>query len=125
MPDMEEACRWHNRLIDQIPIDSLKAGNILEQIAIETMEQDKHVCLAALSKVSDSHISTVQNNNNDYQEGTFFWDANKIEQFVEPTSWQIVKRTNDDSVEEAIFTVQGIIHAKELPLVTLKPRYVR
>jgi hypothetical protein len=36
-----------------------------------------------------------------------------------------VKRTENEDAEEVIFTIQGIIHAKELPPIMLKPRYVR
>ena len=111
--------------VDQKTRDLQKAGNILEQFAIETTEKDEHIRLAALNKVSNKHISTVPKLNDNHQEGTFFWDANKIEHFVEPASWRIVKRTEDKTAEEVIFTVRGIIHAKELPPVTLKPRYVR
>jgi hypothetical protein len=53
-----------------------------------------------------------------------FWDANKIEQFADPVSWRIVKRT-EESAEEVIFTIRGIIHTKELPPITQKPRYVK
>jgi len=51
-----------------------------------------------------------------------FWDMNKIQQFTNPASWRIVKRGEDDEMEEVIFTIRGAIHAKELPPVIMKPR---
>jgi hypothetical protein len=78
--------------------------------------------LADISKVSGGHIKTVKKNIDNHQEGSLFWDANKTEQFIEPASWRIVKRSEHEDAEEVVFMIRGIIHTKELPPITLKPR---
>jgi len=48
---------------------------------------------------------------------------NKIQQFSNPASWQIVKQGEDDNkIEEVIFTIQGVIHTKDLPPIKMKLR---
>jgi hypothetical protein len=55
---------------------------------------------------------------------TFFWERNKIQQFTNPASWRIVTQgETDEDLEEAVFTIRGMIHAKELPPLKTKPRY--
>jgi hypothetical protein len=41
-----------------------------------------------------------------------------------PDSWHLIdnKADNEAMVEEAVFTVQGILISKELPLVLEKPK---
>jgi hypothetical protein len=59
------------------------------------------------------------------QEGSHFWDTHKIEKFMEPTSWRIVKRGEPGKEpEEVIFTIQGVIAAKDLPPIAVKPKCV-
>jgi len=53
-----------------------------------------------------------------------FWDMHKIQQFTDPASWQIVRRgEGDNETEEVIFTIQGVIHTKNLPPIKTKPKY--
>ncbi|KAF8236765.1 hypothetical protein L208DRAFT_1250718 [Tricholoma matsutake] len=55
-----------------------------------------------------------------------FWDTIKIEQLTKPESWKISRQGNDETAkEEVIFTIQGIIKAKDLPPVMAKPRSYR
>ncbi|KAH9953324.1 hypothetical protein BGW80DRAFT_1468665 [Lactifluus volemus] len=83
-----------------------QARNEIEQISIESKYDEEHISLA--------HIGTIE---------TFFWERNKIQQFTNPASWRIVTQgETDEDLEEAVFTIRGMIHVKELPPLKTKPR---
>jgi hypothetical protein len=53
-----------------------------------------------------------------------FWDANEIEQFVQPNSWRIIRQGESAADrEEVVLTIQGALQTKELPPLNAKPRY--
>ena len=48
----------------------------------------------------------------------------KIQQFTDPALWRIVRQgEGDNETEEVIFTIRGVIHTKNLPLIKTKPKY--
>jgi hypothetical protein len=42
-----------------------------------------------------------------------------------PSSWRLLKMNSGYEMEEAVFTVQGIIISKDLPPIYEKPRYAQ
>ena len=51
-----------------------------------------------------------------------FSDQFMIQEVENPTTWCLLKRNSEPVMEEAVFTVQGIILSKDLPPVYDKPR---
>lgn len=51
-----------------------------------------------------------------------FSDQFMIQEVENPTTWRLLKRNSEPVMEEAVFTVQGIILSKDLPPVYDKPR---
>ena len=51
-----------------------------------------------------------------------FSDQFMIQEVENPTTWHLLKRNSEPVMEEAVFTVQGIILSKDLPPVYDKPR---
>jgi hypothetical protein len=45
-----------------------------------------------------------------------------IQEMGNPMTWRLLKRSSDPVMEEAVFTVQGIILSKDLPPIYEKPR---
>jgi len=58
------------------------------------------------------------------QDGGTFYNKFAIKKMENPDSWRLIdiQAENEAIVEEAIFTVQGILIAKELPPVLEKPK---
>ncbi|KAF8811290.1 hypothetical protein BYT27DRAFT_7040346, partial [Phlegmacium glaucopus] len=59
-----------------------------------------------------------------WQDADTFLDRFMVQEMVNPTSWRLLKRQDNSEpvMEEAVFTVQGIIVAKDLPPINDKPR---
>ena len=51
-----------------------------------------------------------------------FSDRFMIQEVGNPTTWRLLKRNSDSVMEEAVFTVQGIILSKDLPPIYEKPK---
>ncbi|KAF8811310.1 hypothetical protein BYT27DRAFT_7034303, partial [Phlegmacium glaucopus] len=49
-------------------------------------------------------------------------DRFTIQEMENPSSWRLLKRNDSSEMEEAVFTVQGIIISKDLPPIYEKPR---
>lgn len=58
------------------------------------------------------------------QDSSTFYDKFAIKKMENPDSWRLIdiQAANEAVVEEAVFTVQGILIAKELPPVLEKPK---
>jgi hypothetical protein len=103
------------------------SANALEQYAVQVRDENDD-CLAALPKV---HLrrkqQTYVTSTLFHQDLDLFWKGNKIEQVGNPTSWRIVKETDDGEsrqLEEVVFTLTGVIASKDLPPLRDRPRYV-
>jgi hypothetical protein len=57
-----------------------------------------------------------------WQGSNMFSDKFTIQELENPSSWRLLKRNNGSEMEEAVFTVQGIIISKDLPPIYEKPR---
>jgi hypothetical protein len=51
-----------------------------------------------------------------------FSDQFMIQEVGNPITWRLLKRNSGTVMEEAVFTVQGIILSKDLPPIIDKPR---
>ena len=82
--------------------------------------------LASLFKVN----TTLQYNISEtymhviWQDGERFSDRFMVQEMTNPTSWHLLKRQDNSEpvMEEAVFTIQGIITRKDLPPIIDKPR---
>ena len=59
-----------------------------------------------------------------WQASDTFSDRFMIQEMGNPITWRLLKRNNGSVMEEAVFTVQGIILSKDLPPIYDKPRWV-
>ena len=57
-----------------------------------------------------------------WQASDTFSDRFMIQEMGNPITWRLLKRNNGSVMEEAVFTVQGIILSKDLPPIYDKPR---
>lgn len=57
-----------------------------------------------------------------WQDPDTFSDRYMIQEVGNPTTWRLLKRDSEPIMEEAVFTVQGIIITKDLPPIYDKPR---
>ena len=59
-----------------------------------------------------------------WQDGERFSDRFMVQEMTNPTSWRLLKRQDNSEpvMEEAVFTIQGIITRKDLPPIIDKPR---
>lgn len=91
-------------------LDKNFTENALEQSASEIQNPGRDTRL-------NSHIEFGQNDN------TYF-DNLAIRKTENPDTWRLVTTHNDNEgeVEEVVFTIQGVLVSKELPLQE-KPRY--
>ncbi|KAF8802934.1 hypothetical protein BYT27DRAFT_7260508 [Phlegmacium glaucopus] len=81
------------------------ARNALEQSAVERDDAEDDDRLATLFKGPDT-----------------FSDKFTIQEVGNPITWCLLKRNSSPVLEEAVFTVQGIILSKDLPPIYKKPR---
>jgi hypothetical protein len=77
--------------------------------------------LASLAKVGPLHYDRKHSTNT--AQDTQWYVKYKIELFEGPTTFRLVQIDQHDQVtEEAVFSIQGILSAKNLPPVTEKIR---
>ena len=57
-----------------------------------------------------------------WQGSISFSDRFMIQELENPRSWRLLKQNSSFGMEEAVFTVQGIMLSKDLPPIYNKPR---
>ena len=57
-----------------------------------------------------------------WQGSVSFSDCFMIQELENPRSWHLLKQNSSSEMEEAVFTVQGIMLSKDLPPIYNKPR---